>query len=130
MSAGKPMRPRLPRQVRASGITVTAALGDAEFGESATLRRALHRAQLPYALGVSSTLTVFVGTPALVAPAPRAGLGRPRSRPTLAPGVSALEACAWAATQPARAWRVVSWRNGTHPSWRARFCATRVTPGA
>ena len=22
----------------------------------------------------------------------------------------------------------VSWRNGTHPSWRARFCATRVTP--
>ena len=71
----------LLRQVRASGITVTAVLGDAEFGESATLRRTLHRAQLPYALGVSSTLTVFVGTPALVAPAPRAGIGRPRSRP-------------------------------------------------
>ena len=65
----------LLRQVRAGGITVTAVLGDAEFGESATLRRALHRAQLPYALGVSSTLTVFVGTPALVAPAPRAGTG-------------------------------------------------------
>ena len=118
----------LLRQVRASGITVTAVLGDAEFGESATLRRTLHRAQLPYALGVSSTLTVFVGTPALVAPAPRAGLGRPRSRRTLAPDVSALEARAWAAAQPARAWRVVSWRNGTHPVWRARFCATRVTP--
>ena len=118
----------LLRQVRASGITVTAVLGDAEFGESATLRRALHRAQLPYALGVSSTLTVFVGTPALVAPAPRAGTGRPPSRPTLAPDVSALEARVWAAAQPARAWRVVSWRNGTHPVWRARFCATRVTP--
>jgi hypothetical protein len=52
----------LLRQVRASGIVVTAVLGDAEFGESATLRRTLHRAQLPYALGVSSTLTVFVGT--------------------------------------------------------------------
>ena len=107
---------------------MTAVLGDAEFGESATLRRTLHRAQLPYALGVSSTLTIFVGTPALVAPAPRAGLGRPRSRPTLAPDVSALEARAWAAAQPARAWRVVSWRNGTQPAWRARFCATRVTP--
>jgi SRSO17 transposase len=68
----------LLRQVRASGITVTAVLGDAEFGESATLRRALHRAQLPYALGVSSTLTVFMGTPALVAPDPHAGTGRPR----------------------------------------------------
>jgi SRSO17 transposase len=22
----------------------------------------------------------------------------------------------------------VSWRNGTHPAWRARFCAVRVTP--
>jgi len=118
----------LLRQVRASGITVTAVLGDAEFGESTTLRRALHRAHLPYALGVSSTLTVFVGTPTLVAPAPRAGLGRPRSRRTLAPEVSALEARAWAAAQPARVWRVVSWRNGTHPIWRARFCATRVTP--
>jgi SRSO17 transposase len=102
----------LLRQVRASGITVTAVLGDAEFGESATLRRTLHRARLPYALGVSSTLTVFVGTPALVAPVPRARTGRPPSRPTLAPGASALEARVWAAAQPGR----------------ARFCATRVTP--
>ena len=67
-----------------------------QFGdELATLRRALHRAQLPYALGVSSTLTVFLGTPTLVAPLPRAGTGvrararrsRPRSRPSRhAPG--------------------------------------------
>jgi SRSO17 transposase len=118
----------LLRQVRASGITVTAVLGDAEFGESATFRQALHRAQLPYALGVSSTLKVFVGTPATVPPPARAGTGRPRTRPTLAPGVIAFDARTWAAAQPARAWRVVSWRNGTQPPWRARFCATRVTP--
>jgi len=118
----------LLRQVRASGITVTAVLGDAEFGESAMLRQALHRAQLPYALGVSSTLHVFLGTPTTVAPPTPAGTGRPRTRPTLAPGVTALEVRRWAAAQPARAWRVVSWRNGTQPAWRARFCATRVTP--
>ena len=68
-----------------AGSPATAVLGDAEFGESATLRRTLHRTQIAYALGVSSTLKIFLGTPRLVAPVPRAGLGRPRLRPTLRP---------------------------------------------
>ena len=118
----------LLRQVRAAGITVTAVLGDAEFGDIATLRRTLHRAKLPYALGVSSTLKVFLGTPALEAPPPLIGKGRPRTRRRLAPEVQAIEARAWAATQPLRAWRLISWRNGTNSAWRARFCAVRVTP--
>lgn len=118
----------LLRQVRASGLTVTAVLGDAEFGESATLRRALHRAHLPYALGVSSTLTVFPGTPQLIAPPPRSGLGRPRTRARLAPDVTRCTVREWAATQPPRVWRTIAWRNGTNRPWRARFCATRVTP--
>lgn len=118
----------LLRQVRAAGIMVTAVLGDAEFGDSATLRRALHRAHLPYALGVSSDVTVFLGTPALELPPPLIGKGRPRTRRRLAPGVHAIEARGWAAAQSPRAWRLVSWRNGTNPAWRARFCAVRVTP--
>ena len=43
-------------------------LGDAEFGDNATLRRTLHRLKLPYALGISSTLTVFRGTPPVAVP--------------------------------------------------------------
>jgi len=58
----------LVRQIRAAGFTVTAILGDAEFGDNAMLRRALHRWHLPYALGISSTLTVFRGTPAVAVP--------------------------------------------------------------
>ena len=118
----------LVQQVRASGLTVTAVVADAEFGNNATLRRALHRAQLPYALGVASDLKVFLGTPTLHVPAARSRSGRPPTRPQLPPGTAAVEARVWAATQPTRAWRLVSWRNGTHPPWRARFCATRVTP--
>ncbi len=118
----------LLRQVRASGITVTAVLGDAEFGDNATLRRTLHRAKLPYALGVSSTLTVFPGIPAVTAPAPLVGKGRPRTRRLLAPGVQSVAINALAAAQPAKAWRLVSWRNGTNRPWRARFFAHRVTP--
>jgi hypothetical protein len=35
-------------------------VGDAEFGDNATLRSTLHRAQLPDALGVSSDVKVFL----------------------------------------------------------------------
>jgi SRSO17 transposase len=123
-----PMALDLLRQVRAAGFTVTAVLGDAEFGDNAMLRDTLHRAQLPYALGVSSDLKVFLGTPALRAPSPLTGKGRPRSRRLMSPDTHSLEARAWAATQAPRQWRLVSWRNGTNPPWRARFCAVRVTP--
>jgi SRSO17 transposase len=116
------------RQVRAAGFELTGVVGDAEFGNNATLRRALHRAHLPYALGVASDLNVFVGTPTVVGPASRATYGRPRTRRQLAPNTTTIEARAWAATQRRRQWRLVSWRNGTNPPWRARFCAIRVTP--
>jgi SRSO17 transposase len=116
------------RQVRAAGFEITAVVGDAEFGNNATLRRAFHRAHLPYALGVSSDLRVFLGTPRLVPPPALTGKGRPRTRPQLPPDTTTIEARAWAATQPRRHWRLVSWRNGTNAPWRARFCATRVTP--
>jgi SRSO17 transposase len=118
----------LLRQVRAAGFTLTAVVGDAEFGDNATLRRTLHRAKLPYALGVSSDLQVFLGTPALEPPPPLTGQGRPRTRRRLPPDTQTVEARAWAASQTPRQWRLVSWRNGTNRPWRARFCAVRVTP--
>jgi SRSO17 transposase len=117
----------LLRQVRAARITVTAVVGDAEFGNNATLRRTLHRAKLPYALGVSSDLKVFLGTPRLQAAPPSATGGR-WTRPTVPADVTTVEARVWSAAQPPRTWRLVSWRNGTQPAWRARFCAVRVTP--
>ena len=119
---------RLLRQVRAAGFTVTAVAGDAEFGDNATLRRTLHRAKLPYALGVSSDLKVFLGTPQLESPPPLVGNGRPRTRRLVPSDIQTVEARVWAATQTPRQWRLVSWRNGTNAPWRARFCAVRVTP--
>ena len=118
----------LLRKVRASGFQLTAVVGDAEFGDNATLRRTLHRAGLPYALGVSSDLKVFRGTPRLEPPAPLIGKGRPRTRPVLAPGEQTITVAALVAAQPARAWRRVSWRNGTNAPWHASFVALRVTP--
>jgi SRSO17 transposase len=46
----------------------------------------------------------------------------------LAPRDQPRAVAALIAAQPARAWRRVSWRNGTNPPWRAAFLAQRVTP--
>src|SRR5207247_1310709 len=116
----------LLRQVRASGISVTGVLGDAEFGDNTTLRRAFHRAKLPYALGVSSNLKVFVATPPLVAPAQLVGKGRPRTRPRLAQGIQSIVVSALAREAATREWRIVTWRNGTNRPWRASFLATAL----
>jgi SRSO17 transposase len=118
----------LIRQIRAAGIAITAVAADAEFGDCTTFRETLHRWGLAYAVGLSSTIKVFRGAPRLVTPPPQPGRGRPRSRPSLAPGVTAVTVAELAAQAPARAWRTVSWRNGTNRAWRARFWACRVTP--
>jgi len=117
----------LLRQVRAAGFEVTAVLGDAEFGDNTTLRRTLHRLRLPYALGVSSTHTVFRGTPPVAVPA-RSRTGRPPSRLQLTDDRRPEAVRSIAASLPVRAWRRVTWRNGTNRPWAAQFAALRVTP--
>ena len=120
----------LLRQIRAAGFDVTAVLGDAEFGDNATLRRALHRLKLPYALGISSTLTVFRGTPAVAVPL-RKRPNAPRPRRLQVTDGSRPEAVrAIAAALPPTAWRRVTWRNGTNRPWVAHFVALRVTPAS
>ena len=118
----------LLRQVRAAGFTITAVLGDAEFGDVTALRATLHRLRLPYALGISSNLVVFVRRPRQLRPPPLTGAGRPRTRPRLIDGSRALAVSAVARSLPADAWRSISWRNGRQPRRRARFAAIRVTP--
>ena len=118
----------LLRQIRAAGFDVTAVLGDAEFGDNATLRRALHRLKLPYALGVSSNVTVFRGTPTGAVPPRKPGRSRPPTRLQLTDDVRPEAVRAIAAALPAGAWRRVTWRNGTNRPWAAHFAALRVTP--
>ena len=118
----------LLRQIRAAGFQITAVLGDAEFGDNATLRRTLHRLQLPYALGVSSTLTVFRGTPAVAVPPRKPGRTATPTRLQLIDDTRPEAVRTIAATLPSRAWRRVSWRNGANRPWMAHFAALRVTP--
>ena len=118
----------LLRQIRAAGFQITAVLGDAEFGDNATLRRTLHRLQLPYALGISSTLTVFRGTPAVAVPPRKPGRTATPTRLQLTDDTRPEAVRTIAATLPSRVWRRVSWRNGANRPWAAHFAAVRVTP--
>lgn len=95
----------LLRQIRAAGFHIIAVLGDAEFGDNGTLRQYLHRAGLPYALGISSHLTVF------------------RDADTSAVAVRTI-----GEQLPRSAWRIITWRNGQNRPWKAQFAALRVTP--
>jgi SRSO17 transposase len=101
----------LLRQVRAAGFTLTAVVGDAEFGDVTALRAALHRLRLPYALGISSNLVVFLRRPRQRRPLPMMGPGRPRTRLRLIDGSRAVAVHAVARALPAAAWRSISWRS-------------------
>ena len=118
----------LLRQIRAVGFHVTAVLGDADFGDNAMLRRALHRWQLPYALGISSTLTVFRGTPGVAVPPRKRANARPPTRLQVTDGSRPEAVRGIVAALPRRAWRRITWRNGTNRPWAADFTALRVTP--
>jgi SRSO17 transposase len=116
----------LLRDARAAGLTITAVLADAGYGDVAAFRAALHAAQLANAVGIASTTSVFRGTPQLHAPTrPAQAHARRHPRPTLAKGHTAMPVSALAAALP---WRRVSWRHGTNAPRAARFDACRVTP--
>jgi SRSO17 transposase len=113
------------RQVRAAGVTVTAVVADAAYGDNATVRQTFHRAHIPYAFGISPTLTVFRGTPAVRIDRQHPP---PRNRREGWPDQDALRVRALSDALPDRAWQRVQWRNGTNPPWEADFAAVRVTP--
>jgi SRSO17 transposase len=115
----------LVHRTQAAGVTLTAVVADAEYGDNSTVRDTLHRLRLPYALGISPTLTMFQGTPTLRIDRRQSP---PRNRRAGWPDQEALSARAISDALPARAWKRVQWRNGTHAPWVAHFAAMRVTP--
>ena len=115
----------LVHRTQAAGLTLTAVVADAAYGDNSIVRATLHRLRLPYALGISPTLTIFRGTPTLRIDRRRSP---PRNRRAGWPDQAAVGVRVLSDALPARAWKRVTWRNGIHPSWEADFAALRVTP--
>lgn len=112
----------LIRRVRTAGLHIELVAADAAYGDVLPFRTALERLHLAYVLGISGALTFWVGPPRGTPPR--------YTRALPAADMGATSAARWAAQQPTRAWRRVTWRNGQNRSWAAQFVAVRVTPVA
>ena len=98
------MASTLVDRVQRATIDVALVTGDAGYGDILEFRTGLEQRRLPYMLGISGQFAVWIGRPP-------ADLG-PSTRAVTAASMGATQVAAWAAQQPARVWRRVTWRNG------------------
>src|SRR3982750_1023897 len=119
--------PRL-RQAREDGVPVGVVLGDAGYGDECDFRVGVAALELQYVLGLRSATTVWPPGQAPLSPASWSGRGprptRLRRRPEHQP-VSVKEL---ALGLPSKAWRRVTWREGSQAELTSRFAALRVRP--
>ena len=116
------------RQAREAGAPQGMVLGDAGYGVETAFRAALAEAGLTCVLGVQSSASLWPPGEAPLPPPPYGGRGRPPTRVRRAPGHEPVSAKKLAEGRPARAWRTVTWREGSRKELTSRFAALRVRP--
>jgi SRSO17 transposase len=116
------------RRARAEGVPPGVVLGDAGYGVETGFRAALAEMGLAYVLGVQSSASLWPPGEAPLPVPPYGGRGRPPTRVRRTPGHQPVSAKKLAEGLPARAWRGVTWREGSRTGPTSRFAAVRVRP--
>ena len=114
------------RAAKARGVPQGMVLADAAYGSNTAFREGLNELELPYAVGVSSSTTVWGPGAAPLSPAPYHGRGRVPTRLRRAPGHAPVSVKALAFALKRSAWRSVAWREGTNQTLSSRFARVRV----
>jgi SRSO17 transposase len=115
-------------QLGAEGVPGAPVVADAGYGVVTAFRDQLTTRAIPYIVGISTETTVWApGRGPLPAPKYR-GQGRPPSLIRRTARHRPRRVRALAEQLPARAWRTVTWREGTRGPMRSRFAAIRVRP--
>jgi SRSO17 transposase len=109
-------------EARAWGLRGGVVLADAGYGEATEFRAGLGTRQLPYALGIPSTVRVWRKPPRL-----RKARGRGR-RLTVYHYGEQRPCAAREVAESAPGWKQVRWREGTKGWLESRFYACRVQP--
>ncbi len=111
-------------EARGWGLRCGVVLGDAAYGEVTEFRQGLETRQLPYAVGIPSTLGVWAKPPRIHKLKAR-GQGRPPSAYHYGPQ---RPGTVREVAQKARGWKQVRWREGSQGWLESRFYACRVQP--
>jgi SRSO17 transposase len=116
------------RQALAEGVPVGVVLGDAGYGDETEFRVGVGDLGLRYVLGIRSGTSVWPPGRAPLPPEPWSGRGRPPTRLRRGPKHQPVGVKDSALGLPARAWRKVTWREGSRAELSSRFAAVRVRP--
>jgi SRSO17 transposase len=114
------------RQAMTDGVPQGTVLADPAYGNDTGFRQAVAGLQLSYVLGVQSTTTVWPpGSEPLSAPK-YSGRGRPANRLRRDAEHVPVSTKQLALNLPAKAWKTVTWREGSRHPLRSRFAAVRI----
>ena len=116
------------RRARERGIPQGVVLADAGYGNDTGFRMALTKMEMPYVMGVQSTVTVWKpGEEPKPTPAYQ-GTGRPPKLVRRDRKHQPVSAKDLALSLPADSWKKVNWRQGVQKKLQSRFTALRVRP--
>jgi SRSO17 transposase len=115
------------RAAHAAGLPRGSVLLDAGYGPHSDLRIAITALGLSYVAGVLSNTTVWAPGTGPLPPKPSVpGRGQPTKRLRRDAEHQPVKAKALAFSLPARAWRTITWREGTNGTLRSRFARLRI----
>ena len=116
------------RAVRAAGIEAEVVLADAGYGTDTDFRDGITELGLPYAVGIQSSTTLWPPGIEPLRPKQWSGRGRPTSAIRRDAEHQPVSAKQLALDLPKKAWRRITWREGTNTKLASRFAAVRVRP--
>ena len=111
-----------------AGVAPATVLADAGYGVDTEFRDGITALGLLYAVGVQSTTSLWPPGVMPLPPKKWSGNGRPPSLIRRDDKRKPVSAKQLAIGLPARAWRRVTWREGSNATLGSRFAAVRVRP--
>ena len=111
-----------------AGVAQAPVLADAGHGIDTAFRDGITALGLTYVVGVQSHTSLWPPGMEPLPPKPWSGRGRPTSLVRRDAEHAPMPAKALAASLPKRAWRRLTWREGTNTTLAGRFAAVRVRP--
>jgi len=115
------------RAAHAAGLPQAPVLMDAGYGPHIDLRTAVTALGLPYVAGILSNTTVWAPGTGPLPPKPSVpGRGRPTKRLRRDAEHQPVKVKDLAFSLPPKAWRTITWREGTNEPLRSRFARLRI----